>query len=94
MMHRLILATLCTLSAWPALAQGNCTTRTALTVALATSYSEAPVIMGITSTGAVLELWANAETGSWTVLTVTPDGVACIRATGDNFMPLPGGEPA
>jgi hypothetical protein len=93
-MHRLTLAALCALSALPALAQGNCTTRAALTVALATSYSEAPVIMGITSTGAVLELWANPETGTWTVLTVTPDGVACIRATGDNFTPISGGEPA
>lgn len=94
MMHRLAFATLCALSASAALAQGDCKSRPDLTAFLATHYSEAPVIMGITSTGAILEFWANTATGTWTVVTITPDGAACIRAYGNDFIPLPVGEPA
>ena len=92
--HSLTIAALCILSAGPALAQGNCAPRDTLGQALVQSYGEGPVLMGITTTGAILEFWANPETGSWTVITIMPDGTACIRAAGDNFEAMPVGAPA
>lgn len=41
-----------------------------------------------------MELYANEKTGSWTMFYIPAPKVACIGATGDNFVRLPVGDPA
>ena len=52
---------------------------------LAEKYGEAPVGEGLTHDGAALRVYANPETGTWTVLTIHPNGVACVRASGEDW---------
>ncbi len=47
-------------------------------------YGEEVRGMGITSTGALIELYASIS-GTWTVLITTPSGRACIAAEGSDF---------
>lgn len=44
--------------------------------ALATQYGEAPKDQGLTSDGNLMQLWAG-ESGSWTLVIVTPHGTVC-----------------
>ena len=33
----------------------------------------------------VFEVWASPETGTWTLLRLDPNGLACVMATGDEW---------
>ncbi|MGM0584772.1 MAG: hypothetical protein ACQEUZ_08975 [Pseudomonadota bacterium] len=37
--------------------------------------------------GGVVELWASEETGSWTLILTTPEGLACLLASGRHWTP-------
>lgn len=52
--------------------------------ALATRYQEQPRMSGLTS-GGVLMIITAADGGGWSVLLVTPDGQACMAASGASF---------
>lgn len=52
--------------------------------ALAVQYGEAPQDQGLTSDGNLMQLWAG-ESGSWTLVIVTPHGNACVIGTGGDF---------
>tara|TARA_R110002072_G_scaffold11668_18_gene52350 strand:- start:1636 stop:1971 length:336 start_codon:yes stop_codon:yes gene_type:complete len=56
---------------------------------LATKYSEAPVAIGVTSSGALLEVLSSNEGITWTVILTRPDGVSCLLAAGEGWRPLP-----
>lgn len=81
----------------PAWAQNNCIPRDAAVDTLANRCGESPVVGGLSERGVFLEVWANEETGSWTAVITTPDGVSCLVDAGDDFArfePIPGGDPA
>jgi hypothetical protein len=42
--------------------------------------------VGTPPTGNVLATFANEETGTWTVMEVSPQGVACIVSAGNGWM--------
>ncbi len=44
--------------------------------------------------GALVQLWRNPETGSWTVLLVLPDGAVCALASGADWMDADAPPPA
>ena len=48
---------------------------------LAGKYQEAPRVTGLTSNGALMIVTASAE-GGFSVLIVSPDGTACLVASG------------
>ncbi len=82
----------------PALAQdaGPCVERSDFLDHLSLRYGEAPVAMGVTASGGVLEVVAS-ETGSWTIIVTWPSGVSCGLASGESwetFVPRPPEEPA
>jgi hypothetical protein len=56
---------------------------------LAGSYAEAPASLGIQSNGNLLQVFTSADTGSWTILSTTPDGLACVLAAGERWESLP-----
>ena len=81
MFRVIVLATL--MAASPALAQENsaCVERSEFLKHLSSNYDEAPVAMGLTSTGRVLEVIVS-EAGSWTIIVTLPSGVSCGIASG------------
>ena len=57
-------------------------------------YGPRPSFMAMTSDGRVLELWERPS-GAWSLVITSPEGFACIYATGDEaWEPLPKGRPA
>ena len=71
-----------------ALAQAVCGQHAAVSENLKKSYSEAPVSMGLTPDGGVIEVYASAE-GSWTMVVTQPSGISCLIAVGQNWENLP-----
>lgn len=60
----------------------SCFPRHLLAASLATDFGEQPISMQRGPQGITVELWASLP-GSWTVVISTPDGEACIVASGD-----------
>ncbi len=81
MFRVIVLATL--IAASPALTQESsaCVERSEFLKHLSSNYDEAPVAMGLTSTGRVLEVVVS-EAGSWTIIVTLPSGVSCGIAAG------------
>lgn len=48
-------------------------------------FGETRVVGGISRNGYLLEVFANREAGSWTVVATVPDGQSCIIDEGGNF---------
>jgi len=78
-----------------AMAQANCAPRAFAEERLRNTFGEVIQSRGILR-GAILEMWANTETGTWTAVVTTPDGRSCVVAAGQDFESVlePGGDPA
>ncbi|MXU64511.1 hypothetical protein GSH16_03550 [Rhodobacteraceae bacterium KN286] len=75
------------LAFWHGAAQaqgGQCGDRTDIVTQLHDRYGEARVGAGLTR-GQMLELFASATTGSWTLLVSAPDGRSCLVASGNGW---------
>lgn len=93
-MKTLLAVLTASLMAFPAFAQQpQCMGTIDLYAALHERYGEAQQFFGL-SGSAVLEMWANRETGSWTLISTSPNGVSCLIAAGEAFQPVPQGDPA
>ena len=77
----------CILSTHPALAQviGPCVYRADFLDHLSRNYREVPVAMGLTLSGTVLEVVANLETGTWTIIKTYTNGVTCGVDAGESW---------
>jgi hypothetical protein len=62
---------------------GPCADRASLIERLEKHFGEVRQAMGLDRADAVVEVFASAETGTWTILVTTPNGVSCMMATGD-----------
>ena len=51
-------------------------------------FSEAPVGIGLTANGHVMQVYSTADGESWTLVSTTPQGVSCILAAGRHWQPL------
>ena len=69
----------------PAHAQANCAPRDMVLERLKAGYGETLTAGGLRSQSQVLEVWAATETGTWTVLVTTAEGMTCVLATGTNW---------
>ena len=61
--------------------QPPCADRSAFLKHLSANYKEAPVAMGLTANGGLLEVVAS-KNGSWTIIVTTPNGMSCGVASG------------
>lgn len=52
---------------------------------LSNRFQEELAVRGKNPDGTVSEIWGNSATGSWTYIVVTPNGVACLIASGSEF---------
>ena len=66
----------------------SCGPREAVARRLAAGYGEHPVAAGVTRGGALIELYTSAE-GSFSVVLVRPDGLACLMAVGEGWQKTP-----
>ncbi len=74
------------LFALPSQAQGLCTTRADILKQLARGFSEAPVAMGITTQGGVVELLMSRGGKTWTIIVSLPTGITCPVVAGENWI--------
>ena len=55
------------------------------TTALAQDYGETRRGVGLARQGAIMEVFASEDTGSWTITITLPDGVTCLVASGQFY---------
>ena len=74
------------MAAQPAEAQGRiCAPRDKIIEQLESRHGEIRQNYGLQQNAAVIETWANTDTGSWTIIMSTPDGMSCLVAVGEAF---------
>ncbi len=61
--------------------QQPCANRAEFLKHLSTNFKEAPVAMGLTANGGLLEVVASKD-GSWTIIVTMPSGLSCGVASG------------
>jgi hypothetical protein len=77
------------LAAGPALAQNMCAARDTMVGQLTTRYGESPQGSGLNGSTRMVEVWASADTGTWTILLTDTDGTSCIVAAGKDWLGAP-----
>lgn len=80
---RLVVAALAAMAA-PASAQTICMGYADAVSDLQTKHGEAITITGLAEGGNVIAMFANPDTGTWTMIVVHPTGLACYLAHGTN----------
>ena len=60
-----------------------CGEREVIVERLANAFEEVPVMTGLASNGAILEVLAPTDNVTWTALLSMPDGTSCLLATGE-----------
>ena len=71
--------------ATPAEAQANCVPRRVMVEQLWDQYGETRRSIGLSGHSALVETFANDQSGSWTIVVTTPDGLTCLVASGQAF---------
>jgi hypothetical protein len=66
----------------------HCAPRDTVVERLASKYGETRQSMGLGSNNAVMEVFASAESGSWTITVTMANGVTCLVASGQAFEEL------
>ena len=67
----------------------QCAPRSEMIKALSDQYKETPADVGTAGDGhAMMELYGNEETGTWTFLVTNSEGNSCIAAAGENYVRL------
>ena len=55
---------------------------------LRATYEEAPVSLGLQTDGNLLQVFSSSTTGSWTIVSTSPTGLACVLAAGQHWQSL------
>ena len=63
----------------------NCAERAVVVERLAEGYGETRQSIGLGANNSIVEVFASAETGTWTITVTTPAGLTCLVATGQAF---------
>lgn len=73
---------------FPAMAQTACGDRGTFIEYLSGKFAEAPVAMGLSSQGHVVEVLASKDR-SWTIIVTRPNGLSCVVAHGEAWHDVP-----
>ena len=73
----------------PAQAERVCLPFTDMARQLQANFAEAPVAIGVADNGGLIQVFANGDGSTWTMLFVAPNGVSCLVASGENWMTAP-----
>jgi hypothetical protein len=74
--------------AGPVAAAPPCAARDSVVMQLAERYGETRRGLGVAANDTVMEIFASAASGSWTITVTTPDGLTCLVASGQAFEPF------
>ena len=90
----LVAALISLVGARDAEAQGaNCYSHGMVVTRRAERFGETRVGVGLAANGAMLEVFASDETGTWTIAVTSPGGATCLVASGTDWQrvrtPLP-----
>lgn len=66
----------------------NCAPRALVLERLQEGYGETRQSIGLAGQGAVVEVFAALETGTWTIIVTGPGGLTCLVASGQAFETL------
>ena len=66
----------------------QCTVRETAMKNLASKYDEVPVHIGLTNSGAIIEVTTSTDGESWSIILTTPAGVSCMVAAGEHWEQL------
>jgi hypothetical protein len=64
--------------------QAICDERVKVIFALEKMYAEAPVSMGLTNTGSMIEVFKSSK-GSWSIVATQPSGMTCLITAGEHW---------
>jgi hypothetical protein len=84
------LAVVSTAGVRPASAESGWAERGLIVERLAETFGEAPKALGVTSNGAVLELFTSDKGESWTLVVTLPSGFSRVVAEGEAWTAFPG----
>ncbi len=56
---------------------------------LAQKYQELPVAVGVTNRGGLVDVLSSGDGKTWTIIISSPNGEACMVATGEGWRALP-----
>lgn len=66
----------------------NCAPRADVIARLNETYGESRRGIGMARQGAVMEVFASDDTGTWTITVTLPNGLTCLMAAGDAYETL------
>ncbi|WP_050929165.1 hypothetical protein [Aestuariivita boseongensis] len=66
----------------------NCAPRAMVIERLADTYGESRQSIGLGGEGQIVETFASAETGTWTITVTLPSGITCLVASGQAYETL------
>jgi hypothetical protein len=69
----------------PARAQDGCAPHSDVVDFLARDYAEHPIATGIANNGGRVEVFANPDRTTWTLLITMPNGRTCMMAAGSDW---------
>ena len=81
----LALVPVLTLGSFEAAAQSACSPRSEVVGHLAKKYGEAPVALGVTNKGGLVEVLTSGDGNTWTIIVSMPNGTACMVAAGEGW---------
>ncbi len=65
--------------------QSACNPRDNVVGHLAKKYGEAPVAIGVTNKGALIEVLTTSDGSTWTIIVSMPNGTSCLVAAGEGW---------
>ena len=80
-----IIGTSLALWTYPAQASDPCRPRDIVVERLASKYGEHARALGLVTNNGVVEVYANIESGSWTITVTTVTSLTCLIASGLSF---------
>jgi hypothetical protein len=81
----LTLVPVLTLASIEAAAQTACSPRSDVVGHLAKKYGEAPVAIGVTNKGGLVEVLTTGDGNTWTIIVSQPNGTSCMVAAGEGW---------
>ena len=89
MKRSLVAVGLAILTTMPLMAEAqqlNCAKRDVIIARLEAKWGEHFAGGGLQNASSVFEVWMSAEKGTWTILKTSANGMACVMASGTNWL--------
>ena len=65
--------------------KSSCESREAVLDFLSSKYAEAPIAMGVSKDGGVVEILTSGPGSTFTIIVTMPNGLTCMVAAGDSW---------